>query len=183
MSTRKEFIGHLVGTAALVTMGGSMVACSAVDELETWVPVGLSAFDGLAAIVDSAFTAVATTVDALWAAVTNAISLYQHSTDPMNTRLDKIIASLDALAGGLTQAVAALPVSIPAAILSAAKLGLALLIATLKRIQAKLEPVPTPVAASMKAVIGSTTPATSKNDFIKKWNAIMAANGLALRVK
>jgi hypothetical protein len=182
---RRQFAGHLVKGSAVALAGTSLTlsGCSALDELESWVPVGLAAFDGVAAIVDGPFTAIASTVDALWAAVLNAISLYQHSTDPTTTNLDKLIAALDALAGGLTQAVAALPISIPAAVLNAAKLGLALLIATLKRIQAKLEPTPTPVPAAMKAAIGTTAPATSKGDFVKKFNAIMAANNQPLRVK
>jgi hypothetical protein len=181
---RRQFTGHLVAGSLGVALGGTtltMSGCSALSELETWVPVGLTAFDGIAAIVDSVFTAVATTVDNLWAAVQNAINLYQHSTDPQNTRLDKIIATLDALSGGLAQALAALPVSIPAAVLSAAKLGLSLLIATLVSIRNKLQPVPTPVA--MAAAISGTAPAKSTKDFVNKFNAIMAANGQSLRVK
>lgn len=184
--TRREFTGHLVTGGAAVALAGTSLTlegCSALSELETWVPVGLAGFDGLAAIVDGPFLAIATTVDALWGAVENAISLYQHSTDPTNTKLDKIIAALDALAGGLTQAVAALPVSISAAVLGAAKLALGLLIATLKRIQAKLEPVPTPVAAHVRLAMAGVAPATSKADFVSKFNAIMADAGLAFRVK
>lgn len=185
---RRDFVGHLTGGAAGLALAGAFsldgcTAQTAIDELEQWVPVGLAAFDGIAAIVDSVFTTIATTTDALWAALSNAISLYQHSTDPTTTKLDKVIAALDALSGRLTQALAALPVSIPAAVLSAAKLGLALLIATLKNIQAKLEPAPTPVPANVKAAIGTTAPATSKKDFVNKWNAIMAANGLSFRVR
>lgn len=182
--SRRQFTGHLAAGSLAVALGGTTLTlegCSALNELETWVPVGLTAFDGIAAIVDSVFTAVAATVDNLWAAVQNAINLYQHSTDPQNTRLDKIIATLDALSGGLTQALAALPISIPAAVLSAAKLGLSLLIATLVSIRNKLQPVPTPVV--MTAAIGGTAPAKSTKDFVNKFNAIMAANGQTLRVK
>ncbi len=186
MENRRQFVGHLVtGSAGLALAGSTLTlsGCSALDELESWVPVGLAAFDGVAALVDSVFTAVAATVDALWAAVNNAISLYTHTADPTTTALDKVIATLDALAGGLTQAVAALPISIPASVLSAARAALALLIATLKSIQAKLEPNPTPIPATMKAVIGSTVPAKSKRDFVNKFNAIMLANNQPLRVK
>ena len=183
---RREFTGHLVAGSMGLALGGATLTlsgCSAISDLETWVPVGLAGFDGIAQIVDSVFTAIATTVDALWGAVQNAISNYQHSSDPTTTKLDKLIAALDALAAGLTQALAALPISIPAAVLSAAKLGLSLLIATLKAIQARLEPVPTPVAANVKAAIGGTVAAKSKADFVSKFNAIMVANGQTLRVK
>jgi len=182
--SRRQFNGHLVYGGLGLALAGASVSlegCSALDNLTTWVPVGLAAFDGIAAIVDGPFTAIATTVDNLWAAVQNAINLYQHSTDPQVTRLDKVIATLDALSGGLTQALAALPVSIPAAVLSAAKLGLTLLISTLNSIRNKLQPAPVP--AAMKAAIGSVAPAKNKNDFIKKFNAIMADNGQTLRVK
>ena len=175
----------------VVTMGGVAVAALGMEgctpagvwgELETWVPVGLAAFDGVAAIVDTIFAAVATTVDALWAAVENAVNLYMHTTDPTTTQLDKVIAALDALSGGLSQALAALPVSIPAAVLTAAKLGLSLLIATLKSIQAKLEPASATRKAAVAPVNGQVA-ATSTKDFVNKFNAIMIANGQTLRVK
>ena len=180
---RRQFTGHLVtGAAGLALAGTSLTleGCSAISELESWVPIGLAAFDGVASIVGGPFSVIATTVDALWAAVENAISLYQHSGDPTNTKLDKLIATLDALAGGLSQALAALPVSIPAAALSAAKLGLALLIATLKSIRNKLQPAPAPVAY---AAAGATAPASSTKDFVKKFNQIMSDNSQTLRVK
>jgi len=183
--TRRQFTGHLVTGGAALALGGaslSLEGCSAISDLETWVPVGLTAFDGIAAIVDGPFTSIAMTVDALWGAVQNAISLYQNSTDPQVTRLDKLIAALDALAGGLTQALAALPISIPAAVLNAAKLGLALLIATLKSIRNRLQP-PAPAPVGLYAGAGVTTPAKSKRDFVNKFNAIMSANGQALRLK
>lgn len=183
---RRKFVGHLVGGAAGLSLAGTTLTldgCSALSDLESWVPVGLAAFDGLAAVVDTVFTTVAATVDALWASVNAAISAYQHTADPTATTLDKVIAALDALAGGLTQALASLPVSIPAAVLTAAKAALSLLIATLKSIQARLEPTPSPVAANVKAAIATTTPAKNTKDFVNKFNAIMAANGLALRVK
>jgi hypothetical protein len=183
---RRQFTGHLVAGSLGVALGGatiSMSGCSAISDLESWVPVGLAAFDGVAAVVDSIFTNVATTVDDLWAAVNSAIANYQHSTDPVTTRLDKLIAALDALASGLTQALSALPVSIPAGVLTAAKAILALTIATLKSIQARLEPTPTPVPAKVKLAIGGAAPAKSKRDYVKQVNAICAANGLALRVQ
>lgn len=183
---RRQFGGHLVtGGLGLALAGTSLTleGCSAISDLESWVPVGLAAFDGVAAIVDSVFTTIATTVDALWAAVNAAIANYQHSTDPQVTRLDKLIAALDALAGGLTQALAALPVSIPAGVLTAAKAILALTIATLKSIQARLEPTPTPVSANVRAAIGGVQPAKSKKDYIKQVNSICASNGVSLRVQ
>ncbi len=183
--TRRGFVGHLVGGAGtLVLAGGTMLTmtgCSALSELETWVPVGLAAFDGIASIVDGPIAAIATTVDGLWAAVSNAINLYQHSTDPQNTRLDKIIAALDALNGGLAQVLAALPISLPAGILAASKAGLALLIATLISIRNKLQPTQTTVLLMMAA--GGTLPAKSTRDFRNRFNAIMAQNGQTFRVR
>jgi hypothetical protein len=182
--TRRQFTGHLVGGGLGVALAGgalTLEGCSAIDDLESWVPVGLAAFDGVAAIVDTVFTTISTTVDALWAAVENAISIYQHTADPTTTTLDKVIATLDALSGGLTQALAALPISIPAAVLAAAKAVLALTIATLKSIQARLEPTSTTRAAAVKA--SAVPPAKSKSDYVKQVNAIMAANGQTFRVR
>lgn len=182
---RRQFGGHLVAGGLGLALAGSTLmleGCSALDELTTWVPVGLAAFDGIVSIVDSVFTAVGATVDALWAAAQNAISLYQHSTDPQVTRLDKLIAALDALAGGLSQALAALPVSIPAGVLAAAKAGLGLLIATLKSIRNKLQP-PTPAPAAVYVAAIGVEPAKSTRDFRNKFNAIMASNGQSFRVK
>jgi hypothetical protein len=186
MQTRRSFILTSGGACALLAGGsvgllGGCTPASAWNELETWVPVGLAAFDGVASIVDTVFTSVAATVDALWAAVENAVSLYQHTTDPTATVLDKVIATLDALSGGLTQALAALPISIPAAVLIAARAILALTIATLKSIQAKIEPAS---AARKAALVASAVPpATSTSNYIKQVNAIFAANGQAIRVR
>ena len=181
---RRQFAGHLAAGAAGLALVGSTLTlegCSALDELQSWVPVGLAAFDGLASIVGGPFVAISGTVDALWAAVSNAINLYEHSTDAKNTTLDKVIATLDALSGGLAQALAALPVSIPAAVLAASKAGLALLISTLISIRNKLQPAPTPAALS--AAAGGVAPAKSKKDFVHKFNQIMSDNGQPLRVK
>lgn len=177
---RRQFTGHLVTGLAIAGSSLTLEGCNALDELVAWVPIGLAAFDGVVSIVDGPLIAIGATVDALWAAVQNAISLYQHSTDPQVTALDKVIAALDALAGGLSQALSALPVSIPAAVLNAAKLGLSLLIATLKSIRNKLLRSPVPATYS---VAGATAPAKSANDFKKQFNAIMANNGQSFRVK
>ena len=181
--SRRYFLGA-AGATALAAGGtvylGGCSASSAWNELQTWLPVGLAAFDGLAGIVDTVFTAIASTVDALWAAVQNAVSLYIHTTDPTTTILDKVIASLDALQGGLAQALAALPVSIPAAVLAAAKAVLALTISTLKSIQAKIEPTNMAKQSAAKALVPPA--ASSTKDYTKQVNAIFAANGLALRV-
>jgi hypothetical protein len=154
---------------------------SAWDELNTWIPVGLAAFDGVALIVDTVFTIIASTTDALWAAVQNAVSLYLHTTDPTTTALDKVIAALDALQGGLAQALAALPVSIPAAVLAAAKAVLGLTIATLKSIQAKIEPNSMARKDVLKA--SPVAAANSTKDYISQVNAIFAANGQTIRVR
>lgn len=182
--SRRQFAGHLTAGAAGLALAGTSLTlegCSALDELTSWVPVGLAAFDGIASIIGGPFLAISSTVDALWASVQNAISLYQHSTDPQNTKLDKVIAALDALAGGLAQALAALPISIPAGVLAASKAGLALLIATLKSIRDKLQP-PTPAPASFSVAAG-VAPAKSARDFKNKFNAIMSQNGVGFRVK
>lgn len=182
---RREFAGHLVKGSAGLALASTVAleGCSAISDLETWVPVGLAAFDGVAAAVDGPFTAVATTVDSLWAAVNAAIANYQHSSDPTTTKLDKLIATLDALSSGLAQSLAALPVSIPAAVLAASKSIIALTIATLKSIQARLEPTPSPVAPHVRAAIAGMAPAKSKKDFISQVNAIYAANGLPQRLR
>ena len=183
MMKRREFAGHLIGGAGVLALAGSTITlegctpAGAWSELEQWVPVGLAAFDGVALIVDTVFTAIAATTDALWAAVENAVSLYMHTADPTQTVLDKVIAALDALSGGLTQAIAALPVSIPANILAAARAVLNLTISTLKSIQAKIEPT-----SSRKAAIMGT-PAKSTKDYVSQVNAIFAANGQTIRVK
>jgi hypothetical protein len=177
---RRQFTGHLVLAGTGLVLAGCPTSSDVLAALEAWVPVGLAAFDGVAAMVDTTFTVIATTVDALWAAVQNAISLYEHSTDPKNTRLDVVIVALDALAGGLTQALAALPISIPAAVLNAARLAIALTIATLKAIRDKLQPITAPMAIYSGAV--NTLPASSTKDFINKFNSIMEQNGQATRV-
>jgi hypothetical protein len=191
--------GTLGSAALLATAGGSVFVlegCNALDELTTWMPVGLSAFDSIVSLINpiagSVLAVSVSTADSLWNAVSTAIANYQHTSDPTTTLLDKVIAALDALQGGLTQVLSAIPVSLSGAILLAVKGGFALLLATLKSIQGKLEPK---VSANAKvmlkasrspelaAAIGTTAPAKNKADFVSQFNAIMAANGQTVRLK
>ena len=183
-----------LGTALTLAVAGSEVfvleGCNVLDELTTWVPIGLAAFDGVASFIPG-FSIAAGVIDKLWASLSLAIANYQHTTDPTTTLLDKVIAAMDALQSGLTDTLAALPVGISAAVLAATKFAFGLILSTLKKIQAKLEPLtttPPPVVTpalktARMAAIGGVPPAKDNNDFVKRINANMAQNGLALRLK
>ena len=192
---RREFTGHLVagavGGAVLTGTALELEGCNVLDELETWIPVGLSAFDTLISylnpVAGSALAIIITTVDGLWEAIVAAIANYQHTTDPTQTLLDKIIAAMDALQGGLNTILSALPPGIPVAILDAIKFGFSLLLSTLKSIQNAL---PTAASAiSTKLTLKSVTTnnvasATSAKDFIKQFNAnVCVAAGHPARLK
>lgn len=179
------------GTASFVLTGCPATSVAAVlQELYNWIPTAIVAFDGVVKLVDTTLTAIGATVDVAWAVLQTAVSNYQHTTDPTTTMFDKIIAALDAVEASMTQIIAALPPGIPAAVLAAAQIGFALLLATLKDINGKLNPNPTAPQAAIHAAsrvamvaLPTVAPATSVKDFVTKFNAAMAANGQALRVK
>ena len=68
------------------------------------------------------------------------------------------------------------------AVLNAAKLALGLIIATLKSIQAKIEPTSAARKAAVVSVNGVKA-AGSKRAFVSQFNKIMADNGQPCRVK
>lgn len=187
---RREFAGHLALGAAGTALAVSTLeleGCSVVSDLETWVPVGLSAFDTLISYINpvagSALAIAVQTANNLWAAVATAVANYQHTTDPTTTLLDKIIAAMDALQGGLSTVLANIPTGLSAAVLTAVKFGFGLLLTTLKAIQAKLEPAP---AGKLQATapINGASAAKSKGDFISQFNKqVCVASGHSARLK
>jgi hypothetical protein len=193
MQSRRSFMLSSGGAAALLAGSSVFLAGCPQDpwnELETWVPVAITAFDGVVAFVDSVLTAIGATVDTAWKVLEAAVNTYVHTTDPTTTLFDKVVAAIDAVETNMNSIIAALPPGLDAAILKAAQFGFALLLATLKNIQAKINPNPTPAQASIHAKTRATlaslpavASATSTSDFIKKFNAGMQANGQALRVK
>src|ERR1700761_2470067 len=139
---RRSFVGHLTtGAAAGVLLGATTTisGCSTLDELETWVPVGLAAFDGIVTLINpAAGTTLELAVkglDILWAAVATAIANYNHdTTDPKATLLQKIVAALVGLEGGLDQFLTTFLGGLPANVVSAVEAGFNLLLATLQSI-------------------------------------------------
>ena len=192
MTNRREFVGHLVGGAAVVAVAGSAVtleSCNVLSELETWVPIGLSAFDTLISYINpaagTALSVIVGTVNGLWQAVATAIANYQHTTDPTTTVLDKVIAAMDALSGGLGQIVNSLPPGLSPVILKAVEFGFSLLLGTLKSIRNSIEPAaPTAFKALAPVSVNGVTSAKSAKDFIKQFNAnVCVPSGYARRMK
>lgn len=192
---KREFLGHLTGAGMLALAGTSLAlegcpAQGAWDQLETWIPVAIVAFDGVVAFVDSVLTAIGAAVDVTWKIVEAAVNTYIHTPNPTGTLLEKVIAGMDALESQMQNIIAALPPGLDATILKAAQWGFAFILATLKSIEAKINPTPTPVQlaahAKTKTVLASlpaVPAAKDTDDFIKQFNAGMAANGQTLQVK
>jgi hypothetical protein len=185
--TRREMIGG-VTLAGVATCTLTLEGCNVLGELETWVPVAISAFDGVISILSpfigpagAALQAIVNTASALWQAVVVAISNYEHSTLPVDTALAKVIAALTALQQGLDQILSALPVSLPAGVLAAIKAGLSLLISTLAYFQNKLQPTSTKVA--LKAAVNLPSPAPKVSDFVKQFNQAMSSNGQQFQLR
>lgn len=185
---RRQFTGYLVaGAAGAATL--ELEGCSVLSELETWVPIGLTAFDTLVSylnpVAGSALAVAVGVADALWQVVATAIANYQHTTDPTTTLLQKVVAALDALSGGLTTIESALPAGIPAAILKAVNFGFSLLLATLKSISNSITPAsPTPTLALKSTSVKGVANATSAKDFIKQFNQnVCVAAGYKPRMK
>ena len=194
---RREFFGVSAKTtaalAAAAAVGETFVlaGCNVLSELETWVPIGLSAFDTLVSYINpvagGAISVIINTVNGLWEALTVAIANYQHTTDPTTTLLDKIIAAMDALSGGLNTILNSLPPGISAAVLEAIKFGFNLLLSTLKSIQASLPTTGNVVSAKLTLKSVSTngvSSAVSTKDFITRFNtSVCVAAGHPARLK
>ena len=173
---RRTFVGSLSTGAAAVALGGASIelgGCSALDDLETYVPIALAAFDGVVALINpiagSALQIAINALDVAWTAVSTAIANYQHdTTDPKTTLLDRIIAALNSLVPALDTFLKTFLGGLPAGIQTAVEDGLNLLIATLTSIAARLGGGP----ATLSAKAGAIKPPQTKGQFIQSYNAI-----------
>jgi hypothetical protein len=174
---RRAFVGSLTATAAGLALASTatMTGCSALDDLESYVPIALAAFDGIVALINpvagSALEIAIKALDVAWTAVSTAIANYQHdTTDPKNTLLEKIIAALNSLTPALDQFLSTFLGGLPAGIQSAVEAGVNLLIATLTSIANRLAPGLTSVAINRKAQ--AVVPPMNKSQFLTAYNAI-----------
>ena len=181
---RRTFVGTLsTGAAALALAGASIEVggCSALDDLESYVPIALAAFDGVVTLINpvagSALEIAVKALDVLWTAVSTAIANYQHdTTDPKATLLQKIIAALNSLAPALDQFLSTFLGGLPEGIQNAVEAGINLLIATLTSIAGRLGGGP----ATLSARAATVTPPKTKHAFIADYNAIP---GLPRKIK
>jgi hypothetical protein len=208
---RREFMKKLTVAGASLRLlwissvmlgSAALEGCISMAELSLWVGTGLEAFAGIVSIINppagSVLAIAVTTAEGLWKAVSAAITEYNDPSLPKSTTFQKVIAALTALQDGLQGVLDAIPVSIPAAVLIGIKAGLALLIATLNHFATHL-PVPTgaqkpapiktaalsPLQQRRIVTAASVQPATSKSDFVKKFNALKLAkaDGTPVMVK
>ena len=180
---RRKFVGSLTAVAAGAAMAGSvsLSGCSALDDLETYVPIALAAFDGVISLINpvagSALEIAVKALDVIWTAVSTAIANYQHdTTDPKNTLLEKIIAALNSLTPALDQFLSTFLGGLPAGIQNAVEAGINLLIATLTSIAGRLGGSSAHLSAKAAAIAAPQ----NKKQFITAYNAIP---GLPRKIK
>lgn len=172
---RRAFVGTLTASAAGLALASTatLSGCSALDDLETYVPIGLAAFDGIITLINpvagSALDLAVKALDIAWTAVSTAIANYQHdTTDPKNTLLEKIIAALNSLVPALDQFLQTFLGGLPTGIQNAVEAGINLLIATLTSIAGRLGGGPATLSAKAKLI----TPPANKSQFLAAYNAI-----------
>jgi hypothetical protein len=193
--SKREFFGHLTRNAAIVAFAGgtsfALGGCSVLQELETWVPIGLTAFDEVVSLLNplagSALAVALTTANGLWTAFTIAISNYDHSTLPKATLLQRLIAAIGAFQDGLDGILATLPVNLPAAVLLGVKAGLKLLISTLTYFSNKYggATVPSTSKTARKAEYMAVKPLPNPKEFAAAFNALglHRADGSAVTIQ
>ena len=146
------------------------------DDLKTWIPEGIYVVDTIVTIVNPAAGSVLALASAalpkLWTAVEDAVTEYQSTTPPPTGTLQKVTTALQDLSDQLSEVLAALPVSVPSIDILLIQTGLKLVIATLNFYISKTGGTPT-VKAKTAMVKGPVVQAaTSRADFVKKFNAI-----------
>lgn len=165
MSSRREFVGHLVGgaaaTALLATAGLALGGCPKVEtvisDLQRWMPVGLQAFAGVVAIINplagSALALAVVASKAVWTDVSAAIAGYENApATGKDTWLHKIQTVLGQLIVSLPDIIKNVGANVPA--LSTITAALNLIMSTVSTIDASLGGVPPVVAgAAPRAVV------------------------------
>jgi len=178
MESRRTFIGHLTGAAIVAWTGGCNT--SIIQQVQTWVPVAITAFDGVITIINpaagSAIALAAVAIDALWKALQSAISAYKNG----NSTLSSVIAAIQAVMNEISAFTGNLPPGLQTGI----KLGLSLLVSTLQAFLTKLSPTAVVSAQARTAALG-VPPAKDKADFVHKWNrlAIKKADGSTFTIQ
>jgi hypothetical protein len=100
-TTRREFIGHLgLGAATVATLGTAtlgMSGCNVWTDLESWIPVGISAVNGILSILEmngiviaAPIQLIVNTIQAAFTALEAAVKEYQSTTPPPVGVLQKI---------------------------------------------------------------------------------------------
>ena len=158
---------------------------SAIANLAKWAPTVLTAFSGVVTIINPAAGSGLALADVaitklfgVGGPVLTAISAYQAS--PGTTTLQSLTSALYAANTQLNTALADIPTNMNPGDVKAAEAGLLLLVTTLESFEAQLGIQPPATANAehvARAVTLGVTPAKNLNDFKKKWNQIMQANG------
>lgn len=195
-SNRREFIGHLTKGAAVAALYGAgafstleLEGCSAESiftDIKNWVPVGVSAFNAILAvltgngiIISPVVGVIENAIQAAFNAITAAVAEYQSTNPPPTGALQKVEAAIQAVTDQFGNFLAAL--SIPTAgIFTLVKNLVSVILSTIAAFAAKLP-------ASLAIRFGSTmtsfrlngqlvqvTPKErSRRRFKRDWNSVV----------
>jgi hypothetical protein len=199
MSRNRIAAPILAITLSLMLAVTGCTFASAMSQLQTWAPVGLTAFTGIVSIlnpaVGSPLAVWSGRVIKVWGDMQAGIRAYNDAPAANKaTRMGELLTVLDAVQGELKQGIADLGANPSSVDVQAAQAALLLLQTTLATIEAKLAPkAPAPVAAThtqhttefegaRTVRVNKSTltigPVTSGSDFKKQFNVIMQHAGL-----
>lgn len=188
MKIRKQALAVTMSMAILYAQACSF--SSAIANLAKWAPTVLTAFSGIVTIVNPAVGSGLALADVaitklfgVGGPVLTAISAYQ--SNPGTTSLQSLTNALQDANAQLNTAFSDIPANLNPNDVKAVEAGLLLLVTTLESFEAQLgiqPPVTANAAHVSRAVAVGVAPAKNLNDFKKKWNAIMVANGRSAQV-
>jgi len=171
----QRMFGGLLASFIAVSLGGCSFE-SVVTQLKNWVPVALSALNGilkiLGAVVPPQVTAIITLIQAGFAALLAAIQNYQSGKGV----LADIVSAISAIEANFQQFFASL--NVPSGLLATIE-GLAtILLSTISAFAAELSPAPTPASVQVGGNRVSYGPVKrSVKTFRSDWNRSCTQSG------
>ena len=194
--SRRQFAGHLARGAAVVALAGTTLeldGCNVFTDIETWIPVGIDAVNGILAVLSSngvvllpQVTVIVGLIQAGFTALKGAIVEYQSTTPPPVGALQKIETIFQDIVnnfGAFLQGI-----NLPAGSLFTLIASLVqVILSTIAGFVNKLPTGTTTVATSLRISATQTVPvlphARSKRQFKKDYNSVLdGGTGLGVKV-
>lgn len=175
MNTRRKFISMVLFAFAVVSSGLGFIGCSAVTDLENWIPVALTSLSAivklLGPIVPPEVSAIIAIITAGFSALLTALKNYQSG----NGVLTDVTNAVAAIESAFQNFFASL--GVPSALLNTIEGLASILLSTLQAFANEISPNPTLSASVGGRNVSYTPQKRSVSRYKRDWNTECVSMG------